>query len=139
MIDKAAVQTWLDQYVAAWKSYNSAQIAPLFSANVVYQFTPWSAPVHGRDAVVAAWLDPSSRDADNTFEAHYEPVIIEGDTAVVRGVSTYYTDTTHAAIRRQFANLWIVRFDDAGVCREFIEWWSEDPTYKAGTAAGSAT
>jgi len=138
IIDRVTVQGWLDRYVHAWKKYDRAEIAALFNENVAYQFNPWDTPLHSRDAVVSAWLDPATHDDPQSFEAHYEPVIIEGDTAVVRGISTYYTDATHTAIGRQFANLWIVRFDEAGACREFIEWFFENPSYKAGQATGSA-
>ena len=58
-MDRAAAQEWLDRYVAAWKSYDEAAIAALFSEDVVYRYHPYDEPIVGRDAVVASWLGES--------------------------------------------------------------------------------
>ena len=58
MIDKAAVQDWLDRYVVAWQTYDPAQIGALFTIDVTVRYTPWAEPIQGREAVVASWLDP---------------------------------------------------------------------------------
>ena len=41
---RADVQRWLDRYVAAWKSYDAAEIADLFSAEAEYRYHPWDEP-----------------------------------------------------------------------------------------------
>ena len=71
--------------------------ATLFSADVAYRYHPYDEPVAGRDAVVASWLgendarsgDASTRDAPGTYDAHYAPVAVDGDTVVATGRSTY--------------------------------------------------
>ena len=55
---RADVQRWLDRYVAAWKSYDSTEIADLFSADAEYRYHPWDDPVRGREAIVADWIAP---------------------------------------------------------------------------------
>jgi hypothetical protein len=39
-VDRAHVQDWLHLYVAAWISYDPAEIAALFSADAEYRYHP---------------------------------------------------------------------------------------------------
>jgi SnoaL-like domain len=125
-MDRAEVQTWLDAYVAAWKAYDPHLIGALFAVDVEYRYHPWDEPVRGRDAVVKAWLGEGSqdvaggRDEEGTYDARYEPVAVDGDVAVAVGTSSY-TDST------VYENCFLLRFDDAGRCREFTEWFMERP------------
>ena len=121
-MDRATFQDWLDRYVAAWRSGDRADIAALFSDDVVYSYRPFTEPVRGRDAVVADWLkDP---DEPGSWEAEYRAVAVEGDTGVSVGESRY------PGSRRTFSNVFVCRFDAEGRCREFSEWWVEKPRAK---------
>ena len=74
----------------------------------------------GRGAVVAAWLaDP---DAPGSWEADYEVLAIDGDACVAHGRTRYLTDD-RGGVDREFANVFVVRFDADGRCREFTEWY----------------
>ena len=74
----------------------------------------------GRPAVVAAWLtDP---DEPGSWEADYEVLAVDGDAYVAHGRTRYLTDD-RADIDREFANIFVCRFDDDGRCREFTEWF----------------
>ena len=122
-MNDAMFQTWLDRYVAAWRSGNADEIGALFSDDVVYSHGPFRVPVRGREAVIADWLrDP---DEPGTWEAEYHPVAVEGDTAVAVGESRYPVEGD------SYSNVFICRFDADGRCREFSEWWVEKPKPKA--------
>ena len=59
-VDEAAVAQWLDDYVAAWQTYDAAGIGSLFSEDAVYRFHPWADgddSVRGREAIVSNWLE----------------------------------------------------------------------------------
>ena len=84
-----AFQAWLDRYVAAWRSYDPAAIGDLFSEDATYRYHPEDEPVRGRGAIVASWLE--DRDEPGTYDAHYEPLAIDGEEHVARGWSRYYT------------------------------------------------
>ncbi len=88
------VQVWLDRYVAAWKSFDPAEIGDLFSEDAEYRYHPWDEPLRGRDAIVADWVEPggdaTTRDAPGTYDAEYRPFAIEGDRAVAVGHSDYF-------------------------------------------------
>ncbi|HET7168297.1 MAG TPA: nuclear transport factor 2 family protein [Candidatus Limnocylindrales bacterium] len=118
------VQRWLDAYVDAWRTYEPAAIAALFSDDVRYAYQPYRDPVVGRDAVVADWLE--SPDDPGSWEAHYEPYAVDGDRAVAVGTSRYLNpDGTQRTI---FYNVWLLRFEPDGRCAEFIEYWREPPS-----------
>jgi hypothetical protein len=50
-MDAPTLQRWLDEYVEAWRTYDSQKIGDLFSADAVYRFDPIEKdPLRGRDA-----------------------------------------------------------------------------------------
>jgi hypothetical protein len=123
MMDHAAVQRWLDNYVQAWKTYDPQQIGDLFSEDAAYS-SPYYEPTKGRSAIVAEWL--ARRDAPGTYAAHYFPLVVEGNTAVANGRSTYF-EPDGKTFRTEFDNIFLLRLDDSGRCREFKEWYIQKP------------
>ncbi len=122
MIDEAKVSQWLDDYVAAWISYDPQAIGRLFSEDARYYYGPYDEPLRGREAIVASWL--KNRDEPGTYEAKYRPVAIQGDLAVTNGRSVYFEKGTKN-VHREFDNIYLLRFDSAGQCTEFREWFME--------------
>lgn len=131
-MDHESAQGWLDRYVAAWLTYDPGDIAGLFSEDVAYRYHPSDEPTVGRDAVVASWLgesasdEASSRDAPGTYEAHYTPVAVDGDTVVATGTSRY-RDAPGGPVVRTYDNCFVMRFDGEGRCREFTEYYVRRP------------
>jgi hypothetical protein len=118
MLTRETVQRWLDDYVAAWRSYDPEAIRALFALQATYAYEPWEAPLQGPDAVVASWLE--DRDDPGSWEATYSPALIEGEAAIAKG-ETRYSDG------RQFSNLFELEFDAEGRCTRFVEWYLEQP------------
>jgi hypothetical protein len=120
-MDVAGFKSWLDRYIDAWRLLDPTIIGDLFSLDVRYAFDPFDEAVVGRPAVVAAWLaDP---DEPGSWEADYEVLAIDGDTHVAHGRTRYLTDD-RSAVDREFANIFVCRFDSEGRCREFTEWYN---------------
>jgi hypothetical protein len=124
MIDRVTVAAWLDNYVQAWKSYDSAAIGSLFSEDARYFYDPFDEPVVGREAIIASWLE--DRDDPGTYDASYEPLTVEENTAVVNGRSRYYAPGSKT-VGAEYDNIFILRFDDHGHCVEFREWYMKKP------------
>ena len=119
-MDHATFKDWLDRYVDAWRLNDPLAIGDLFSADVRYAYDPFEEAVVGRAALVASWLtDP---DEDGSWTADYEVLAIDGDIYVAHGRTQYLTDD-RSAVDREFANVFVCRFDDEGRCREFTEWY----------------
>ena len=119
-MDRARFQSWLDRYVDAWRLLEPVAIGDLFSPNVRYAFDPWGEAVVGRAAVVRAWLE--NPDEPGSWQADYEVLAVDGDTYVAHGRTRYLTDD-RSAVDREFANVFVCRFDDDGRCREFTEYY----------------
>ncbi|MEA2434580.1 MAG: hypothetical protein QOG54_2037 [Actinomycetota bacterium] len=126
-MDHSDVQAWLDGYLAAWKSYDPAAIGELFSETVSYRDYPFAEPLTTREEVVANWL--GKKDAPGTYDGEYEPVAVEGEVAVARGTSTYFD--ADGGIAELFYNVFVMRFDEEGRCKEWTEYYGRDPRYKA--------
>jgi ketosteroid isomerase-like protein len=127
-VDTDAVAAWLDAYSRAWGSYDPEEIGALFSTDAVYFYDPFHEPVQGREAIVADWLE--DRDEAGTYEGSYHPVLVAGDQAVARGSSRYFN--TNGSVRDQYDNLFLLRFDAAGRCAEFREWYMRKPKPEGG-------
>lgn len=111
-------QAWLDAYVEAWRTYEPTTIGDLFSEDATYAYHPYDEPKRGRAAIVESWL--GDRDEPGSWEARYAPLLIDGERAVAAG-ETRYRDG------RRFSNLFVLGFDGDGRCREFVEWFMEQP------------
>ena len=122
-MDRAGVAAWLQRYVDAWKSYDREAITGLFGEEAEYRYHPYDEPVVGRSAIVDSWLD--DLDEPGTYDAHYEPVAIEGDVAVARGTSTYFDDS--GKVEKIYDNLYLMAFDEDGRCIDFTEWFMKRP------------
>ncbi len=129
-IEYAAFQAWLDRYIAAWKSYDPDAIGNLFSETAAYRFHPQDDPVIGRASIVVSWLE--DRDEAGSYDARYEPLAIDGENHVASGVSRYF-DTT-GTLRDEYCNVFLCRFDEAGRCREFTEWWIRNRRFARAAA-----
>ena len=130
-IDTQSVQRWLDAYSHAWLTYDPDEIGALFSEDAEYLYHPWDTGndvVRGRAAIIANWLE--NRDKAGAYRGEYHPLLIQGDQAVTAGMSWYYSDDTQTTLERAYHNLWVLRFDDAGQCRSFTEWYMEAPKAK---------
>lgn len=119
--------TWLGRYIAAWGSRDPGAIGGLFSADCSYSYRAGSTVVNGRDAIVGAWLADLDEDR---WEAHYEPLAIEEEVHVAIGWTRYLGESE--TVRDEYSNIFVCRFDDAGQCSEFTEWWMRTASQPEG-------
>ncbi|MEZ0240732.1 MAG: nuclear transport factor 2 family protein [Chloroflexota bacterium] len=128
------LQDWLDRYIAAWRSYDRVAIADLFSEDAEYRYHPGDEPTRGRETIVDEWVAPagnaSERDAPDTWAAQYEAFAVDGNRAVSRGRTTYWTDASHETVEHEYFNIFMMEFDGAGRCRSFTEYFMQ-PRKKA--------
>ncbi len=131
-MEKADVDRWLRAYVEAWKSYDRDRIGELFAEDVEYRYHPHDEPVRGREAVVRSWLGEatfpgaSTPDEPGTFDAGYRAVAVDGDIAVATG-SSIYRSGPGGPVEKVYDNCFVIRFDSAGRCLEFTEWYMQRP------------
>ena len=119
-MDRAGFRAWLQRYVDAWRLNDPVAVGDLFSADVRYAFDPFSEAVAGRNAVIEAWLDDPDDPA--SWAADYDVLAVDGDVFVAHGRTRYFTDD-RSSVDREFANVFVCRFDEGGRCREFTEYY----------------
>jgi hypothetical protein len=122
-VNRAAVDRWLERYVAAWRSYDRAEIEALFGAEATYRYHPWDEPIVGAVAIADSWLE--DRDDPGRWEASYECYAADGDAAVAVGSSTYLDES--GAVEEVYDNVYLLRFDGEGRCSAFTELFMKRP------------
>jgi ketosteroid isomerase-like protein len=126
MSDSAASQDttnrWMQGYLDAWSSNDPDEIRALFTEDALYFTEPYADPWRGRDGIVEGWLE--SADEPGSFTFDWTPVSITAEVSIVQGTTRYTDGPT-------YSNLWVIRFTDDGLAREFTEWWMD----QAGTGS----
>jgi hypothetical protein len=124
MIDTATLQHWLDDYVEAWRSNDPRKIEALFSEHARYSWSPFDEePAAGRAAIVEGWLNEP--DDPDSWECGYQPLAVDGDVAIASGWTRYRPEGSKPG--REYANVFVMRFDRQGLCSEFTEWYMQRP------------
>ena len=110
---------WLAAYRDAWGTDNPEQIGALFTEDATYAPSPFSDAWEGREAIVRNWIERGDSKIPWQFES--ELVAIEGDTGVVRGLTTY---PPHGDEKEKvYSNIWVIRLAPDGRATSFAEWW----------------
>ena len=120
MVTTEQVQAWLDDYVAAWRSYDRDAIRALFTDDVSYAYHPYDEPLQGAEAVADSWL--GDQDEPGSWEAAYAPALIAGDEVIATGETRYANGDV-------FSNLWQLEFAPDGRCARFVEWYVRHPKH----------
>ncbi len=107
----------MEQYIVAWNSNDPEEIGALFTDDALYHTEPFAAPWRGRTEIIEQWLARKDEPGQATFE--WEPLVVTPEVAVVTGTATYKEPPT------VYSNLWVMRLDASGRCREFTEWWMQ--------------
>jgi hypothetical protein len=129
-MDRQQFQDWLDRYVEAWKTYDPERIGALFSEDAEYRYAPEDEPVRGRAAIVADWL--AERDDPGTYDARYEPLTSGDGYHFAHGTTSYFDASRN--LTDKYWNLYVCRFNEAGECTEFTEYWMQGRAFRRDRA-----
>jgi ketosteroid isomerase-like protein len=110
------VSAWVEKYVQAWRTYDEADIAALFTEDAEYHEWPYETAWIGRERIVAGWLERAAWQAGG-WEFDWSVLAMSGDTAAVGGTGVYVKLGT-------FSNLWTVTFAEDR-CALFRMWNNE--------------
>ena len=118
------LSAWVDAYVRAWNSNDPEEIGALFTDDALYFTEPYATPWRGRAEIVEGWVAQKDEPGDTTFD--WRPLVESSDVSILVGTTVYREPP------RTYSNLWVVRLDPDGRCREFTEWWMEQPAAASG-------
>jgi hypothetical protein len=116
-VERAELESWVDDYVGAWTSNDPEDIGRLFTVDAHYYTAPHREPWTGRDGIVAEWVQRKDEPGQWTFR--YEVLAVCEDLGFVRGWTGYPAEPAN------YSNLWVIRLASDGRCSEFTEWWME--------------
>ena len=122
------VVSWLERYEQAWRTAGTAALEQLFDAQATYRLSPYAEPLRGLEAIAAMW-EAEREGPDEPFTMDARLVALDGDTAVAR-VEVAYAGPP----RRDYRDLWIMRFASDRRCIAFEEWpfWPGQPLVAPG-------
>jgi uncharacterized protein (TIGR02246 family) len=114
------VDEWMQRYVQAWSTDDPEDIGALFTEDARYFTEPYAEPWNGREEIVRKWVEGGDSNVEWAFA--YGIVAVDGDVAVIRGLTEYAPEKEGEAAKI-YHNLWVIRFADDGRALEFTEWW----------------
>lgn len=122
-MNRTDFEEWLERYRSAWKTDDPQQIGDLFTEDATYAPRPFGEPWRGRDEIVAKWIELG--DSGTAWQFESEVLAVEGDTGVVRGLTTYPAHDDQPEV--VYSNIWVVRLAPDGRATSYTEWWVEKP------------
>jgi hypothetical protein len=114
MASRADIEAWIEAYERAWRTPGTAVLGDIFTPDASYRMSPYEGPAHGLGEIAELW-ESEREGPDEAFEMTHSVVAVEGDTGVARIEVSYGTGA-------EYRDLWVIRLDPEGRCREFEEW-----------------
>lgn len=118
-LTKAALESWLDQYGAAWEARDAAAAGRLFAVNARYYETPFDDPKKGRAGIEEYWRTVTANQRDVQFES--QAIAVNGNTGVAHWSVKLRLESTGQTL--EMDGIFVLEFDDAGLCSTLREWW----------------
>jgi len=119
ILTHAHFNQWMEAYGRASAENDPFTSANLFAENARYYETPFAEPMIGRKAIFEYWNDGARnlKDKESTFEI----LSVNGNRGIARWQSKF--TVIESGKRLALDCVFIVEFDDDGLCRTFREWW----------------
>ena len=115
----AALEAWLARYEQAWEQRDPERAAALFTENAPYHEMPFDAPKAGRSGIRDYWATVTADQRDVDFTSSV--VAVNGQTGVARWSAKL--KSASSGVRVELDGVFVLTFDDSGLCSELREWW----------------
>ena len=123
-LTRRAEESWLQTYGQAWKQGDPRMAARLFTEDCRYFETPFSKPAVGRDGVLKYWQ--AVPDGQTDIEFRFKLFAIESQTAVAHWSASFTRTASRARVNLD--GVFLLEFDEAGLCSTLREWWHREET-----------
>ncbi|HAX69041.1 MAG TPA: hypothetical protein DCY14_05515 [Anaerolineae bacterium] len=111
--------TWMTAYGRASAENDPQASANLFAENARYHENPFDEPITGRTAIYEYW-DKGARNLKDK-ESTFEILSVQENRGIAHWQSKF--TVTESGKRLALDCLFVVEFDDEGLCQSFREWW----------------
>ena len=118
-MNETDLRNWLDRYRRAWETRDPEVAAALFSEDARYYETPFAEPARGRKGVRDYWENATRGQSDVAFS--HNVVAVSGSRGIARWSATFTRIASGARVALD--GIFLLEFDDEGLCRELREWW----------------
>lgn len=110
---------WMAEYSRASAENDPRASTNLFAQNAAYYETPFAEPMVGREAIFEYWNKGVQTLKDK--ESSFEILAMNNNIGIARWQSefTVIESDEHLALDCLF----VVEFDEEGLCKTFREWW----------------
>lgn len=108
---------WLDAYRKAWVERDPDAAAALFSVDASYAEQPYDDAFVGRGAIREYWARVTKN--QTAIEIRYGTPIAAGERTVVE----WWTTLSNEGVPITLAGIFILAFDESGLCRSLREYW----------------
>jgi ketosteroid isomerase-like protein len=115
----AAFSQWLETYGRASRENDPRASAELFAEDARYYESPFDPPIQGRPAIYEYWNKGAQNLKDK--QACFDILSVQGQ----RGIARWKSKFTAIQSGKHYVLdcLFLVEFDETGLCHEFREWW----------------
>jgi hypothetical protein len=125
-MNRDTLTDWLGRYGEAWILRDPYKASLLFDENAIYQETPFTDPLRGREDIQRYWQDVPRTQKDINFE--FEIFSVDDNMGIIHWWASYTAIPSEAGV--QLDGIMTITLDSKGLCRSFNEWWHrvETPT-----------
>jgi ketosteroid isomerase-like protein len=118
-LDRAALESWLERYGAAWEARDAGAAGDIFAEDALYQETPFEEPHKGRAGIREYWsrVTADQRDIDFRFDV----VPVTANTGVARWSAKFRLESTGDTL--ELDGVFVLEFAADGLCTSLREWW----------------
>jgi ketosteroid isomerase-like protein len=110
---------WMTAYGKASAENDAQASADLFTEDAEYYVSPFDEPITGRDAIHAYWRRGAQTLEDK--QSTYQILSVEDNLGIASWQSSFVVK--ESGKRFALDCLFVVEFNDEGLCRRFREWW----------------
>ncbi|MGH2652286.1 MAG: nuclear transport factor 2 family protein [Actinomycetota bacterium] len=112
---------WLAAYGKAWETQDPDAAVALFTPEATYQEKPFDEPMRGREAIREYW----ATGAGHQREVRFDSRILSVEPAVGHWWASYTATATGELTKLD--GIFLLEFDDEGLCTSLREWWHATP------------
>ena len=120
----ATAEDWLTRYGRAWETADPQAAAALFTPDCRYFETPFSEPARGRDGVAGYWQAVPEGQTDVRFG--FRVLAVSAPTVIAHWTATF--NRRQGGSRVDLDGVFVLEFDEAGLCCTLREWWHRQET-----------